>query len=497
MIVTAAPVDWLDQAREAVEGHGPAGCADWLRALVAWQCTVFSHDSAQDGHVPTADARELLDGGRGQCANAVTVFLWLCRELAGFTGRPVHLRHQSGLEHVVAEVYLPRAITPHGGGVVDPDNGLVYTAPEGFPTSYCWVRPFPDWIAAERDGLALAPDRETPAADLWELYTDGPERLAFQVGDTCNAACVMCWQARRRERDGRKHRETPASVVVGALERYRQSVRTVELVSFGEPLANPAFGEMVAAVGAARTWEDKPVQLSLITNGSLLHRHVDALARLPGWLTVSVDSPVPERYQEIRRGLRFDRVEANLRAVIGHPERHPERRVGVNCTVFETNVGDLPAMARWCRDMGVDYLAVLRGARLFTTDAAGFELATGAPALVAAVEAARAVLAGTACVLDDFATGRTLGAQAPEVPPHRRFCPLPWRQLDVGPDGRAHPCCRAHHTDLGSVETGDPWHDEPARTLRRQILAGAVDPERFHDCAVCPNLGFTNGAQTP
>jgi hypothetical protein len=90
--------------------------------------------------------------------------------------------------------------------------------------------------------------------------------------------------------------------------------------------------------------------------------------------------------------------------------------------------------------------------------------------------------------LNDYATGRTLPALPAQTLPGRGFCPLLWRQFDVGQDGRAHPCCRSYTTDLGSP--AEAWLGEPLRELRRQILRGHVDAERFAACAACPNLGF-------
>jgi hypothetical protein len=37
--------------------------------------------------------------------------------------------------------------------------------------------------------------------------------------------------------------------------------------------------------------------------------------------------------------------------------------------------------------------------------------------------------------------------------------------------------------------------DEPMEELRRQFLAGDVDPVRFGDCAACPSLGVPAAAQ--
>ena len=64
-----------------------------------------------------------------------------------------------------------------------------------------------------------------------------------------------------------------------------------------------------------------------------------------------------------------------------------------------------------------------------------------------------------------------------------RFCRLPWIALDIGADGKAHPCCRTHAIDLG---TEDPWMHPEMMELRHQLATDELDAERFPDCAKCP-----------
>ena len=84
--------------------------------------------------------------------------------------------------------------------------------------------------------------------------------------------CIMCWQDLRRSREPRSqwHQEMTAAEIVAVVKRHLEHVDTIELVSFGEPMANPQFDESSHDL-ALGTRRGRPLELSPITNGSLLH----------------------------------------------------------------------------------------------------------------------------------------------------------------------------------------------------------------------------------
>lgn len=376
--------------------------------------------------------------------------------------------------------------TTRGWAAIDPDRCLVYTAPDGLMAHPDQLRGCPDWVAAEQPDPHTGD--ETSLHD-WMFWSSGPRAINFQIGDVCNMHCTMCWQDRRRATQPRAqwHPEMRATLIQHVLEQHLADIDTVEFVSFGETMANPEFDEMVHLVEALGERRGRPFRLHLITNGSLLHlrRHMDIL-RLPGELTFSIDAADQQVYESIREGGSWHDVVGNLRAALSHPHRHTARRIGVNMTVFEPNVDGIVEMGAFAAGLGLDYLSILRGAGLQTTRAAGQEIDPQDPRLAAQLDRIRRTFPWLR--LNDYATGRTLPALPTAAQPHRMFCPLPWRQFDVGPDGRAHPCCRSYATDLGDPSTA--WTGAPLTALRRQILAGDVDGQQFPDCAACPNLGL-------
>jgi len=205
-------------------------------------------------------------------------------------------------------------------------------------------------------------------------------------------------------------------------------------------------------------------------------------------MTFSIDAADAERYESIREGARWDDVVRNLRMAVRHPQRHPARRIGINMTVFAANLDGVFEMGAFAAGLGVDYLSILHGDGLEATRARGQQLERAHPRLVEQIACIRRSFPWL--LVNDYATGRTLPALPAHTQPGRSFCGLPWRQLDVGPDGHAHPCCRSYDIDLGTADVA--WHGEPLDTLRQQILAGDIDAQRFPSCARCPNLGVAD-----
>lgn len=339
-------------------------------------------------------------------------------------------------------------------------------------------------------GRNAAATRRAARGTLDLFAGPGVQSIAFFIGDVCNAECVMCWQALRRGRTDRVawYKEMRAEVVEAVLARHERSLVSVELISFGEPMINPAFGRMARTIArmSASPERERPLLFNITTNGSLVHRHRAVLAT-PGYLTFSIDAAEEGLYERIRVGLDWGRVSKNFTEACQHPARHPERFVGIAVTVFEDNADQVVPVARMVVEAGGHFLCVLHGAKLDASAAAGREILPTDPRLVEGIDEARRLF--PALTVNDYATGRAPLLLRSEAAPARAVCPLPWQQFDVGPDGRAHPCCRSYGTDLGDVLADDVWNGEPYTELRRQILADDVDPVRFAACAACPLLG--------
>jgi MoaA/NifB/PqqE/SkfB family radical SAM enzyme/2-polyprenyl-3-methyl-5-hydroxy-6-metoxy-1,4-benzoquinol methylase len=304
----------------------------------------------------------------------------------------------------------------------------------------------------------------------------GPAHVSFMLGWQCNASCIMCWQMVAR-RDGNMNKVQPSYEHIAAvLDRYSATIQTVELCSFGETLLYPEFGRLLIRLRAGEY-----AAVNLISNGSMLHRYGE-LGELPGDLTLSVDSPRKETYEQIRRGLHFAPVMHNIRRFV-EKRKNPARRVGINMTLLTINRETIVEMAELATELGVDYLSLLRGDTLEMTDAASMALAVNDPLVLAQIAQARQEF--PKLQINDYFSA-DYSAVAPDGDMFDLACMLPWQSLSIGADGVAHPCCRTHDVTLGNAIEGDAWNHPAMLELRKQLYHNTITEETFPQCFKCP-----------
>lgn len=299
--------------------------------------------------------------------------------------------------------------------------------------------------------------------------------LSLMLGWRCNSDCVVCWQAWSRANHRLAHQEVDINLLKQVLRRYQNTLRSVELCSFGEPLMYSGFTTLFNRL------KQLGIFVNLITNGSLLDKC--DVETLPGQLTISIDSPVAEVYESMRNGLEFKTVRNNLVNAVNNPSKHPERLIGINMVVIERNASHVLPMAEFAATHGANYLSYLRGAALSKTTAAAEELQQDDQRVCDAIAQARTKF-GAQLAINDYFSDVGL-APSNETRAKATHCRYPWYAFDIGPDGHAHPCCRAYEVDFGTAFPAEPEHSPRAVALREQLatpglLAG------FPTCNACP-----------
>jgi hypothetical protein len=147
-----------------------------------------------------------------------------------------------------------------------------------------------------------------------------------------------------------------------ASEFVERGVRAVILIGGGEPLLHNAIGDVIRVLGEAG------VAVGLTTNGTMIHRHLDAIARFVSWTRVSVDAGTAEcleRFRPHRSGRNvFERVIGNMRQLaevktgsLGYSFLLVAR-TGADGTVVESNFADVATAGVLARDIGCDYFEV-------------------------------------------------------------------------------------------------------------------------------------------
>lgn len=313
------------------------------------------------------------------------------------------------------------------------------------------------------------------------LKPDFPFALQIEITSHCNLKCKMCPLTTEKTASsihmGHISAETWAQILPMA-----QKAQHVIFAGFGETLVNPqclTYLEQLDRLG---------VTTSVTTNGTVitpaLARKLVALKTLLQ-INVSIDSPDPQIYREIRGG---DLAKAltglkNLMAVIDYPDR-----VVVTSVLMHQNAASLVQFPPILAQMGVriyvlqsliDYNAECHDQNVLYHQ----EIDGHIKQLQAACQKAEIDLKYT--LLDRL----NLELNQPEQAQKKYYdltlaegetkqCLLPWELPFVDKDGKVFPCCYAtldETTILGDLRQDSLWtiwHSAPAQKFRQSLLSG-------------------------
>jgi MoaA/NifB/PqqE/SkfB family radical SAM enzyme len=181
-----------------------------------------------------------------------------------------------------------------------------------------------------------------------------PKFVSIETTKFCNLSCRMCIQYNEGSTKAGPHMDIDvfkqvAQSVFPFVERWQPSVS-------GEPTMSKGIYEMLEIA------EKFGVKNEMYTNGTLLSdKMIDHLIPSLGVLTFSFDGPDKNTYETIRRGADYDEVVENIKKLIRRCEQvlpHDQLpQFGVNCTIMELNIRQLPDLVRFAsEELKVDYI---------------------------------------------------------------------------------------------------------------------------------------------
>jgi MoaA/NifB/PqqE/SkfB family radical SAM enzyme len=166
--------------------------------------------------------------------------------------------------------------------------------------------------------------------------------LTLYLTDRCNSRCVTCdyW------RHGREN--LTLAQVEALLPQLAMLGTRVVLLSGGEPLLNPEWREIAAALRGAG------LRLWLLTSGLSLAKHAAEATRQFDDITVSLDGTNADTYRAIRGLDAFDVVCRGVRAAV-----QEGARVGLRVTLQRSNYRELLRFVTLAREIGVRQVSFL------------------------------------------------------------------------------------------------------------------------------------------
>ncbi|HEX7294594.1 MAG TPA: radical SAM protein [Pyrinomonadaceae bacterium] len=202
-----------------------------------------------------------------------------------------------------------------------------------------FLTPFEDLSSEQRaNWMAAIDDYENGRTQVKST----PLRFYVNFGFACNLSCTMCHQVPRRH-------ELPRQVSAATLLRWKPALKAaIDLtVIGGEPFALKEAIKFINAVIDDPDFE--PVQLTICTNGTLLHKHMNLLAKKRKLaLAVSLDT-IGQEFEQIRIGADWKQIERNILdfQALGKQLSYPWQ-VQAPCMLMKTNVPRLVEFGEWC-----------------------------------------------------------------------------------------------------------------------------------------------------
>jgi MoaA/NifB/PqqE/SkfB family radical SAM enzyme len=268
-----------------------------------------------------------------------------------------------------------------------------------------------------------------------------------------------------------------------AEEMAAAGVLAVILIGGGEPLMHKSVGRVTEILHSAG------IRIGLVTNGTLIDRHLDDLAARLSWVRVSVDAATPETYDRFRPSRsgasQFPKIVANMRRLA----RCKEGKLGYSFLLMQrrddsgrvtgSNYHEVLQAGLLARSIGCDYFEIKA---MMNDDHKVARQSEADVALVSRQLETLRTLESEHFRLLESSTWRELSRTAPK-PQVKNYqaCKIAELRTTITPSGVY--VCAYHRGDAGA-RLGDVF-DTPLTQMWSEAKVGAVNPAtdcRFH-CA--------------
>ena len=183
-----------------------------------------------------------------------------------------------------------------------------------------------------------------------------PVTLEVDLTNACNHRCSFCFYADNLNRqivDGKSvpppklELETIKRTIV---EASKLGVKGISFSGGGEPLAHPEFFNIL------KFSNENKIDCGLITNGSLIFKNVDVLAKNLQWVRISMAGGDKESYEAVQGLDHFDRVLTNI-ALLRATSK--SLNIGIRILVTPKNLNSLIYFSDLIDEMEIDYLQLV------------------------------------------------------------------------------------------------------------------------------------------
>lgn len=293
-----------------------------------------------------------------------------------------------------------------------------------------------------------------------------PMEAMVEVVRTCNLRCPLCPVGNGV---AEHYENMPVEAFREIAEALGETVTSLSLYNYGEPLLHPRIDEIVAIAKAAGI-----ESVSITTNGTLLRARLeDALVRAGlDSLRISIDGATQDSYEKYRVGGNLDRVWNHVRRFVTAKRRANSHRprIETQFVVNRWNEHEIEDFKRLAHEAGVDRVRL----KTFNALMTGLEFSEiGRGFLPTDARYSRYADPSTLTYRDRYKLAQ---------------CEWPLVRVVVNADGSVVPCCydfngRHRLGTFRSSRGGDWWNTEQRARFREQLRR---DPMSIDMCSICP-----------
>jgi len=172
--------------------------------------------------------------------------------------------------------------------------------------------------------------------------------ISLDISGNCNLNCETCCFMEKYGEKGIMSFET-----FNKLEGLFSKILGVELQCNAEPLLNPNIGEIIKSIKN----ENRNIQISLVTNGTLLNEKTASILLESGIdkISISVDSCEKELFEKLRGGANFETVINNIRNTVNLKNKINDKcKIGIVTVSSKSNIHQLKDLLDLIKELKVD-----------------------------------------------------------------------------------------------------------------------------------------------
>jgi len=337
-----------------------------------------------------------------------------------------------------------------------------------------------------------------------ELTEDGHPRRFLEVQTDlvgfCNLKCVMCNRSTSNIEDLRHLSRTQFRTIY---DKIGPHLKSLGLSCGAEPTLAKDFLPIIEMVA------DAP-DTFLVTNATVMNEAQSRAMVVHGLdkVSVSLDSHVPEVFEDIRPGASFAQVIANVRRLVALKREYGKDRpvLQFNCVLMRRNIEQVEEYLEFAKGLGVEeidfrHMVVFEGSgmdeeSLYHHKALANEYLGRARRKCAELGLHIYSMPGDFPPEPEPAPAVERAPEPAPAPPAARpvhqpglSCDLPGRYMYIGLDGNVKPCAVWPNDEkpVGNLLThsfDEMWNDPEYRALRDEVKHGIFRRDCCRNCSL-------------